>query len=269
MFKEEDNYYFIEELRSLGIEARYGNKKHGIEEIEKVTKIKKLIHGVQTHSSNIAIVDERIDLVKIPFQDCDGMITNRKDLLLYTKHADCLAIFFYDRVNKVIGICHSGWKGSFDEISKNLIDKMKIEYNSNLEDIIIGIGIGISKKNYEVDKKFYEMFKEKFQKNRCEKNLNISEKDTNEKYTDTDIDEKNLNEKKDILEVLMGESFEFNEGKIYFDNEKFNFHLFRSYGVKKENIILSNLCTYEDEKFNSYRKTGKSSGRNLAYMYIK
>ena len=175
MFKEEDNYYFIEELRNLGIEARYGNKNHGIEEIEKVTKIKKLIHGVQTHSSNIAIVDERIDLVKIPFQDCDGMITNRKDLLLYTKHADCLAIFFYDRVNKVIGICHSGWKGSFDEISKNLIYKMKIEYNSNLEDIIIGIGIGISKKNYEVDKKFYEMFKEKFQKNICEKNMNTNE----------------------------------------------------------------------------------------------
>ena len=243
MFKEEDNYYFIEELRNLGIEARYGNKNHGIEEIEKVTKIKKLIHGVQTHSSNIVIVDERVDLVKIPFQDCDGMITNRKDLLLYTKHADCLAIFFYDRVNKVIGICHSGWKGSFDEISKNLIDKMKIEHNSNLEDIIIGIGIGISRKNYEVDKKFYEMFKMKFKL--------ILDK--------TELSFNNIIEK----------SFKLKKDKIYFDNEKFNFYLLQSYGIDKNNIILSGLCTYEDEELSSYRREGKNSGRNLSYIYIK
>ena len=44
--------------------------------------------------------------------DTDGTITNLKNVLLTTVHADCLAVFCYDPVKEAIGLCHAGWRGT-------------------------------------------------------------------------------------------------------------------------------------------------------------
>ena len=74
-----------------------------------------------------------------------------------TKHADCLPIYFYDTINKVIGICHSGWKGSFQEIGIKVIEKMNKNYGSLKENILIGIGIGISMQNMKWEMSFMKI----------------------------------------------------------------------------------------------------------------
>ncbi len=229
MFKKEKKYYYIEKLRNLGVEAIYTTKDF-IQEKYKTELIQ--VHGIQTHSKNICIIDEDTNISDIPFENTDGMITNRKDVVLYTKHADCLALYFYDTENCVIGLCHSGWKGSYEEIGLELIKKMKEKYKSKPDSIIVGIGIGISQKNYEVSKSFYEDFRKKFS-----------------------------------TEIIR-ESFTKKENKYYYDNEAFNDLLMQSYGIKKENIIKSDLCTYDDKSFHSYRRDKEKSGRNRAYVNI-
>ncbi|MGL6063682.1 MAG: peptidoglycan editing factor PgeF [Fusobacteriaceae bacterium] len=229
MFEKEKNYYYVQKLRGLGVEAIYTTKDFDQAEYKKDLI---QVHGVQTHSKNIYIVDEKVQKSDIPFDNIDGMITNRKDVVLYTKHADCLALYFYDMENYVIGLCHSGWKGSYEEIGLELIKKMQEKYKTKIEKIIVGIGIGISEENYEVSESFYENFKRKF-------SLGIIKK-----------------------------SFIKKGKKYYFDNENFNAHLMEYYGVIKENIIKSELCTYNNENFHSFRRDKEKSGRNRAYISI-
>ena len=50
--------------------------------------------------------------------DTDGTITNLKNVLLTTVHADCLAVFCYDPVKEAIGLCHAGWRGTCAGISQ-------------------------------------------------------------------------------------------------------------------------------------------------------
>ena len=233
-FKFSNDKYIIEEFLNLNICAGYGSKEFTLEKLKKLSseKNKITISGVQTHSNNVVALKKELPLEKKKFEDTDGLITNNPNLILYTKHADCLAIYFYDKINNVVGICHSGWKGSFNEICINMIEKFISEFDSKKDDIIIGIGIGISSKNYEVSKEFKKEFYNKFHK--------------------------------DIVES----SFHTVNDKIYFDNGDFNFLLLIKNGIKKENIYKSEECTYDNLNLHSYRRDKGHSGRNLAYFYI-
>lgn len=53
---------------------------------------KRIITGKQSHSDHIAIIREKEIFY---FQDNDGFITDRKDIILYTKYADCMPVFYW------------------------------------------------------------------------------------------------------------------------------------------------------------------------------
>ena len=44
-------------------------------------------------------------------KDMDGLATNEPGIPLYTGYADCVLLFFYDSVEKVAALAHSGWRG--------------------------------------------------------------------------------------------------------------------------------------------------------------
>lgn len=233
-FKLNGCSYEIENFFELGISAGYGTKELTLEELkslaEKENKI--LISGVQTHSNNVVVLKKEDKIEKVSFEDTDGLITNNEKICLYTKHADCLSIYFYDKMNKVIGICHSGWRGSFNEICLNMIKKFKEEFNTKEENLIIAIGIGISCENYEVSEEFRKDFIEKFG-----------------------------------IEIV-NKSFKIINEKIYFDNTVFNYLLLIKNGINEENLYLSTQCTYDNKNLHSFRRDKELSGRNLAYIYI-
>lgn len=237
MFLNKEMYIELEEWKKLGVSAIYTKKNYGnIKEIsrEKIIKDfslkgKCLISGFQTHSDNIVIVE---DLEKVYFEDTDGFITNRKDVVILTKYADCLPIYFFDKEKEVIGTVHSGWQGSYKEIGKKAVKLMRKRYACNLENIRVAFGVGISQKNYEVGEEFLQKFREKFSKDLIEK------------------------------------SFRRENGKIYFDNQEFVYRNILECGILKENIITNNLCTYNGE-FHSYRRDKEKSGRNGAFIYFK
>lgn len=235
-----NDVYVIEEFSKYDVFAGFGTKELTLEELEKISERvdKILVTGTQTHSKNIVILKKNCPesdalINEAPFPDTDGLITDREDLILYTKHADCQGIYFYDTINRVIGICHSGWKGSFQEISIEMIKLMEREFKSNIENIIVGIGIGISKEIYEVSYDFMEKFLKKYEKKQLES------------------------------------SFSEINGKIYFDNEEFNKNLLKMYGIKEENIAVSDQCTYKNEGLHSYRRDKENSGRNLGFIYLE
>lgn len=236
MFLEREKYIELEDWKTLGISAIYTKINYGnIKEMSKEKIIKDfslegkyIVSGFQTHSDNIVVVDS---LEKLYFEDTDGFITNRKDIVILTKYADCLPIYFYDIKKEVIGLVHSGWQGSYKEIGKKAIKLMIDKYKCNLESIKVAFGVGISQKNYEVGEDFLQKFKEKFSEN------------------------------------LIENSFKKENGKLYFDNQEFVYRNLLELGLPKENILINNLCTYNGE-FHSYRRDRENSGRNGALIWL-
>lgn len=234
MFIKKGDFYEIDEFLKNGVRGIYTEMDFGnLMEMKKKEILKKLsledkilISGHQVHGDNIEIIK---NIEKVYFEDTDGFITNRDDVVLFTKYADCLPIYFLDKTKNVIGVVHSGWQGSYKEIGLKAIDLMEKEYSSCKEDILVGFGVGIAQKNYEVGSEFKEKFLGKF----------------GGKIVDS--------------------CFKRTEGKIFFDNQLFNKLLFLKKGIKTENIIENALCTYEN-KFHSYRRDGKNSGRNGGFI---
>ena len=118
-------------------------------------KKESLITLNQTHSNKVIYFD-KINSVKNKLHG-DAIITSVKNVGIGILTADCAPILIYDPKKKIIGCIHSGWKGAFNGIIKNTIQKF-IELNSNTEDLIVAIGPCIKKENYEVKKDFYNKF---------------------------------------------------------------------------------------------------------------
>ncbi|MDR3259113.1 MAG: peptidoglycan editing factor PgeF [Fusobacteriaceae bacterium] len=240
MFIDRKNYLVLDEFAKFGIMTIFTDKTFGDatakskDEVLKRLNIKnkQIVSGHQTHSENIRVISADSD-GKDYFENTDGFITDMRNIILYAKYGDCLPIFLLDTQKMVIGVLHSGWKGTFAEIGIKGIDLMGKNYGSLKEDILIGFGVGISWEKYEVSIDFYEKFSDKFEKS------------------------------------IIDESFIFLKEKIYFDNQKFNRLNFLKNGISDNNIITNDLCTYRDKRFFSYRRERNIPGRNAGIIYIK
>lgn len=114
-----------------------------------------MVTSAQTHTTNIRTVTAE-DLGKgvvreRDYRDIDGLVTDERNLTIITGHADCNAIFFFDPLKQVIGLAHSGWRGTLAGIGAAMVSKMKTEYGCQPSDIIAGIGPSLCQDCFEVD----------------------------------------------------------------------------------------------------------------------
>jgi len=128
------------------------------EAINKFSKNKKtLILPKQSHSNKCLIAK---NIMKI--YDCDGLVSNKSNVILGIITADCLPIIFIDHKKMVFGICHAGWRGLLKGIIQNTIKKMN-QLNSQNSDISAYIGPCIRRMSYEVSKSFVRSLEPKYQ----------------------------------------------------------------------------------------------------------
>ena len=137
---------------NCGLKSR-DNKNNVKENIEiaknLISKEKKvLIIPNQSHSSKCLIVRKNKSVY-----NCDGVVTRDDKFILGITTADCLPIIFIDYQNKVIGICHAGWRGLKRDIIENTINKM-LQIGSIKSNIRAFIGPCIRKNSYEVSREF-------------------------------------------------------------------------------------------------------------------
>ncbi len=111
----------------------------------------------QVHSANILIIDK-------PglYPQTDALITNTKNVYLVVSVADCFPILIYDRSNHVVSAVHSGWRGTQKQILSLTINKMIAEFDSNVNDLHVFIGPGISREHFEVGDEIVNQFDEKY-----------------------------------------------------------------------------------------------------------
>ena len=102
----------------------------------------------QTHTTNVKRVyaGERGQ----SFPETDGMITDVPGICLVTSYADCVPLYFVDPVKKVIGLSHSGWRGTVGKIGKVTVEKMEEEFGCDPADILGAVGPSICQDCYEI-----------------------------------------------------------------------------------------------------------------------
>ena len=169
------------------------------------------------------------------YTDVDGMITNVPGICLVTSYADCVPLYFVDPVKKVIGLSHSGWRGTVGKIGKVTVEKMEEEFGCDPADILGAVGPSICQDCYEVSEDVIKKFRENYDEN------------------------------------LWPEIFYQKEnGKYQLNLWKANELIFLESGILPEHMAITNVCTHCNSKIlYSHRTMGNNRGNLCAFLALK
>lgn len=109
-----------------------------------------LVTAEQVHANGIGIVDAPLQRDHC-FAGCDGLITNQPDVCLGIYVADCCAVYLVDQARAVIGLVHSGRKGTELRIVSKAIRSMTENFGSRASDLVVQLSPCIRPPHYEVD----------------------------------------------------------------------------------------------------------------------
>ena len=146
---------------SLNCSFNVGDDKCNVKENLKLVcnelKLRRLIRLNQIHSSKVFVVNSKDDLID-DFKG-DGLVTKLKGVGLSILGADCAPILFYDKISKIIGACHAGWRGAIRGIIEATINSME-DLGAKRNNVISIIGPTIHKESYEIKKDVALLVKE-------------------------------------------------------------------------------------------------------------
>jgi YfiH family protein len=205
--------------------------------------------GEQTHGAEIAVVREegrgrgQKDRTSA-FQTTDGLLTDVPGVFLASFYADCVPLYFYDPVHRVVGLAHAGWKGTVAQIAAAMVSKMEAEYGSHPQNIVAAIGPSIGDCCYEVDDYVMEHVR------RLEGDLNepIEPPETVELYRTSGTD----------------------ESKYMLNLKEMNRRIMIKAGILPTHIECTTWCTScNQDLFFSYRKENGITGRMTSWIGIK
>jgi YfiH family protein len=124
-------------------------------------KVETIFDVWQVHSADVICAREPRPLDEL-HQKADAIITNRPEITLFMRFADCVPIFLFDPSKKVVGIVHAGWQGTVKKIPGAAVNAMVTEYGCNPRDILAGIGPSICPDHYAVGENVIEAARRSF-----------------------------------------------------------------------------------------------------------
>lgn len=138
----------IRALRALGLsldDAVCGEQVHG----SKVQEVTQLQAGAGSRRFDDAV------------PGVDALVTTTPGIPLLSLFADCIPILVADRNGRCVAVAHAGWRGTYDGISRNVIQHV-IRKRIDPDDLFVAIGPGIRRCCYEVSPDLAARFRERF-----------------------------------------------------------------------------------------------------------
>ena len=186
----------------------------------------------QTHSTVVAHVD-RPGLTREDLEGVDAVVTDLQGVAIGVRTADCIPVLLYDPVHRAIGAAHSGWRGTVNMISKKTVLEMCRLFGSHPEDIRAVIGPGIGYDSFQVGEEVALVFKESgFPVDRIWAFRGARAENSMEGGHHIDL--------KECVRISLVDC-----------------------GVPADNIQVSDIDTYIDDRFYSARREGPQTGRNI------
>lgn len=185
----------------------------------------------QIHGCNVKIVTESLRGSgayehTTSIEATDAMITDIPNICLTVLHADCVPVILFDFQKRVVGVVHTGWKGTMLQVTRNTAMVFKEKFGCAPENIIAGIGPSIGPCCYKVGPEIIIQAKKVF------------------------------HDKKGHIHN------ETSDGNGYFDLWEANKMQLVDMGVSPENIEIARICTFcNHDHFFSYRYQKGETGR--------
>lgn len=213
------------------------------------------VTSYQTHTVNIRRVSA-LDSGKgvtreRDYRDIDGLITNERGLVLTTFHADCTPLYFVDEVHHAIGLAHSGWRGTVNDMAGEMVRRMGEEFGTAPSDLVCAIGPCICGACYEVGRDVYDAFEKKWGR---EELLRYISKEEDRETLETAVFHLSPN---------------LPEGKYLLDLRNANLRNLEKAGVPRQKVAVTNYCTKENPALLfSHRAQGEKRGNLAAFLTL-
>lgn len=204
---------------------------------EKIGKdINQFVFARQSHSSNIHEVKREdagrgVYSFEDGIDDVDCLYTTQDNLVLSAFYADCTPVYITSVEDNLTCIIHAGWQGTVKAIVYKTIEHFK-SLGIKPENLKVVIGPSISFDNFEVEVDVIEQI-----------------------------------DKLEMIETSACYS-RINDIKYKADVKLINKLQAIASGVLEENIIVSQICTYNNSDMFSFRQNNKT-GRMIACIYKK
>lgn len=202
------------------------NFRQNINKVKDLFNLKDLGFSKQIHSDIVNIYDGTV-------KEGDALITKEKNVAVGVFTADCVPVLIYDKEKQVCAAIHSGWKGTYNQITANTIRILVDKYNSRRDDLYVYIGPHIGGCCYQVGEELID----KFSLDEAYRGWNV-------------IEDNRLNLSSCIKAQCHNEAI-------------ISEHIY--------DINLCTLCSEEKNavKLHSYRKLKEKSGRLLSLIYVE
>lgn len=101
------------------------------------------------HGTDLAIAEapRREDQ---PPTKADVVLTDRPEVTLLMRYADCVPILLCDPLQRVVGLVHAGWQGTVNHIARIAVEVSVERYGSRPENLLAAIGPSIGPDHYAV-----------------------------------------------------------------------------------------------------------------------
>lgn len=103
----------------------------------------------QVHSAD-AVYADAPSPAEVDHYKADIILTDKPEVTLYMRFADCVPILLHDPEKGVVGIAHAGWMGTVRGASTAAVRAMIEHYGSQPGNIMAAIGPSIGVDHYEV-----------------------------------------------------------------------------------------------------------------------
>ena len=211
-------------------------------------QMRNVVKPMQSHLDKVQIVTGKVlknepDIYVEKYLKTDGLITQKKNIVLSTTSADCILMMFFDPETKTIANIHSGWKGTYRKIAVKTVENMNKELGVKLENLMCCMCPSIRKCHFEVREDVMELFEEKF-----ERSIDLSK----------------------IIEKQKSEFNSSTEEKWNIDTIELNRIMLIKEGLRPDNIVDSKICTVcNSDKLHSYRVEKENFGLETAIISLK
>ena len=123
--------------------------------------VESIFDSWQVHGTHVLIADMPRKLDE-QHQKGDIVATDRPEITLFMRFADCTPIFLCDPVRRAVSIIHAGWKGTLARAAKAAVEGMAAAFGSAPKNLLAGIGPSIGPDHYRVGDEVVEIARENF-----------------------------------------------------------------------------------------------------------
>ncbi len=109
------------------------------------------VHGVTVHTDIPSSCDGT-------WADGDLLATDRSDVALAVRTADCVPILYADARTGAVAAVHAGWRGSAAAAASHMVSVMAGRFGTRAADLMVAIGPSIGPETYEVGQEVVDAF---------------------------------------------------------------------------------------------------------------